>query len=112
MLRSRDEWIRPASAVAVMRCREQSCSDRDRNFVVPGPLNRYYPRKGRSGSVVVQNRGPSLLEICVQDIESCLACAEGGADRVELCADLVVGGVTPGVGSIALACRRLAIPVH
>lgn len=52
------------------------------------------------------------LEICAQGIESALASQEGGADRVELCEDLAVGGVTPSSGMIAIACRRLRIPVH
>jgi copper homeostasis protein len=53
-----------------------------------------------------------VVEICVQGIESALAAQEGGADRVELCEDLAVGGVTPSAGTIAFACRRLTIPVH
>ncbi len=53
-----------------------------------------------------------IVEICVPDIESALAAERGGADRIELCADLAVGGVTPSAGAIAVVCRRLAIPVH
>lgn len=52
------------------------------------------------------------VEICVQGIESALAALAGGADRIELCEDLAVGGVTPSLGTVAVACRRLAIPVH
>ncbi len=52
------------------------------------------------------------VEICVGDLESALQAAEGGADRVELCADLGVGGTTPSAGTIAEACRRLKIPAH
>jgi copper homeostasis protein len=53
-----------------------------------------------------------VVEICVQGIESALAAQAGGADRIELYEDLAVGGVTPGAGTIAVACRRLTIPVH
>src|SRR4051812_9304364 len=53
-----------------------------------------------------------IVEICVGDLESALAAGPGGADRVELCDHLEVGGTTPGAGTIAEACRRLAIPVH
>jgi copper homeostasis protein len=53
-----------------------------------------------------------LVEICVEGVADALAAAEGGADRVELCSHLAVGGITPGPGSIAAARRRLAIPVH
>lgn len=52
------------------------------------------------------------VEICLQGIESALAAERGGADRIELCEDLAVGGVTPNAGMIAQACRRLAIPIH
>ena len=52
------------------------------------------------------------LEICAQGIASALAAEAGGADRVELCEDLAVGGVTPGPGTIGVVCRRLSIPIH
>ena len=52
------------------------------------------------------------VEICAEGITSALAAGQGGADRVELCENLDVGGVTPGAGSIAVASERLSIPVH
>lgn len=57
-------------------------------------------------------RSHPLVEICAGDLRSALAAGEGGADRVELCDRLEVGGTTPGAGTIAEACRRLSIPVH
>jgi len=57
-------------------------------------------------------RNSGAIEICVGDLESALQAAEGGADRIELCADLPSGGTTPSAGTIAEACRRLSIPVH
>ena len=53
-----------------------------------------------------------MVEICVGDLESALAAEQGGADRIELCDNLSVGGTTPSAGMIAEACRRLTIPVH
>ena len=52
------------------------------------------------------------VEICVGDVASAIAAESGGADRVELCDNLAVGGTTPGAGAIAESCRRLSISVH
>jgi copper homeostasis protein len=53
-----------------------------------------------------------LLEIAVNSLASALAAQDGGANRVELCAALEVGGLTPSHGLIALVRERLSIPVH
>jgi copper homeostasis protein len=53
-----------------------------------------------------------VVEVCVSGIESARAAQAGGADRVELCDHFEAGGVTPSAGAIAVACRRLTIPVH
>jgi copper homeostasis protein len=53
-----------------------------------------------------------LLEVCIDSVASAVAAEAGGAGRVELCADLGVGGTTPSIGTIAECCRRVAIPVN
>lgn len=52
----------------------------------------------------------TLLEICVDDTSGLKAAIRGGADRIELCAALILGGLTPGPGLIA-AAERAGIPV-
>ncbi len=51
------------------------------------------------------------LEICVDDITGVDSAVSGGADRLELCAALALGGLTP-TPSLTAAARDLPIPVH
>lgn len=52
------------------------------------------------------------LEICVDSVDSCVAAEEGGATRVELCANLFEGGTTPSAGTIREARKHLSIGLH
>lgn len=52
------------------------------------------------------------LEICVDSVDSALIAQEAGADRIELCSCLDVGGLTPSLGAITSAKNLLDIPIH
>jgi len=52
-----------------------------------------------------------LLEISVEALESALAAERGGADRIELCGDLSLGGVTPGADLMRTTRAQVRIPI-
>jgi copper homeostasis protein len=47
------------------------------------------------------------VEICVDHVDGARIAEEAGADRVELCADLSVGGITPSIGMVAAVLRTV-----
>lgn len=55
---------------------------------------------------------PLLIEICVEGIEGLVAAQAAGADRIELCAALSEGGLTPSAGTVRRALQLATIPVH
>lgn len=53
-----------------------------------------------------------VLEACVNSLESALAAWRGGADRLELCANLMIGGTTPSPYLVEDVVHAVDIPVN
>ncbi len=54
----------------------------------------------------------TLLEICCPSVAKALMAQRFGADRIELCTNLEVGGTTPNEGEIIASKQQLKIRVH
>ncbi|MCS7017993.1 MAG: copper homeostasis protein CutC [Cytophagales bacterium] len=53
-----------------------------------------------------------LLEVCVDNWQGALAADKGGADRLELCASLADGGITPSSAFIVAVKKAVKAPVY
>ena len=53
-----------------------------------------------------------ILEICANSYQSAINAEKAGANRIELCSELAVGGITPSYGLLKNVMRDLTIPVH
>jgi len=53
-----------------------------------------------------------LVEACVESVAGAVAAAAAGAGRLELCAGLAEGGVTPSLGLVRAVRRRVELPLH
>lgn len=53
-----------------------------------------------------------LKEACVGDIKEAILAEKNGANRIELCDNLAMGGTTQSLGTIEMAKRLLKIPVN
>ena len=53
-----------------------------------------------------------LIEACVDSYASCMAAAKGGADRLELCANLAIGGTTPSAAVFKQVKRDCDVKIN
>ena len=53
-----------------------------------------------------------LLECCANSVQSAINGGKGGANRIELCTDLELGGLTPKKNDILKANAEINIPIY
>ncbi len=56
-------------------------------------------------------RMAGLLEVCADSVCSAVNAARGGADRIELCSALPLGGLSPDEDLFCMVRERVDIPV-
>lgn len=53
-----------------------------------------------------------ILEVCADNVESALSAKAGGATRLELCANLIIGGTTPGYELFEQVKKETGLPIR
>ena len=52
------------------------------------------------------------IEVCIDNLESLHNALSGGANRIELCSSLALGGLTPSFGMMKQAAKISSVPVY
>lgn len=60
----------------------------------------------------MKSTSPYILECCVDSVESAINAKKGGADRLELCSNLVIGGTTPTLALFRQIRETVPIRIH
>ncbi|MBZ9633867.1 copper homeostasis protein CutC [Clostridium sp. FP1] len=53
-----------------------------------------------------------ILEVCVDSVESAMEAVKGGANRLELCSALIIGGTTPNINLFKLIKEKTNIEMN
>lgn len=53
-----------------------------------------------------------VLEVCTHSVESAVSAERGGAMRLELCANLMIGGTSPDEELFRMVRERVSVPVR
>ena len=59
----------------------------------------------------MSERKSITLEVCIDSVESALAAEAAGADRLELCDNLIEGGTTPSLGMVRAVRRHSSLDI-
>lgn len=62
--------------------------------------------------IKINMKNSYILECSVDSVESALAAEAGGADRLELCSNLIIGGTTPTVALFEEIRKYTDIPIY
>jgi copper homeostasis protein len=57
-------------------------------------------------------RNALLFELCAESLEAAVIAQTAGADRMELCQELSISGVTPSASLLTATLKAVSIPVH
>ena len=52
------------------------------------------------------------LECCVDSVESAIAAEKGGATRLELCSNLIIGGTSPSISLFKQIKKYVNLPIR
>ena len=81
------------------------------DFLGPMALDGYGGRAYGGGEHRNCSLANILLEIVASTVDDCLAAESGGADRIELCAAIATGGLTPSLGTLVEARKQVRLPL-
>ena len=69
-------------------------------------------RKTRATDTGVTSQPPVLIEVIVQTLDDALAAWRGGADRLEVVRDIVLGGLTPDASLVDAIAAETGLPLR
>ena len=63
-------------------------------------------------SINIKDPSYKVLEVCADSAESAVTAEKAGALRIELCANLIIGGTTPTIGLVEEVKKAVSLPVN
>ena len=53
-----------------------------------------------------------ILEVCVDSVESAMEAVKGGANRLEVCGNLIIGGTTPDINLFEILKEKISVKMN